>query len=218
MLTSHKKLAMTSATPGKTTLINHFLINDQWYIVDLPGYGYAQRGKQMQKQIRDIIESYILNRWQMTNLFLLIDCRLAPQKIDLEFMNWLGENEIPFSIVFTKLDKLSAAAGKKQIENIWLSCKKAGRNSHPFSAHRAPTAADEPSYSTILRSSTNSLCNVTTRNNRRRHHTPPNLTQHSAKQSWKRIPPDRRKKRMLTDTLALLRLTQSVIQPDDLHA
>lgn len=107
---------MTSATPGKTTLINHFLINDQWYIVDLPGYGYAQRGKQMQKQIRDIIESYILNRWQMTNLFLLIDCRLAPQKIDLEFMNWLGENEIPFSIVFTKLDKLSAAAGKKQIE------------------------------------------------------------------------------------------------------
>ena len=101
MLTSHKKLAMTSATPGKTTLINHFLINDQWYIVDLPGYGYAQRGKQMQKQIRDIIESYILNRWQMTNLFLLIDCRLAPQKIDLEF---------------TKLDKLSAAAGKKQIE------------------------------------------------------------------------------------------------------
>ena len=116
MLTSHKKLAMTSATPGKTTLITHFLINDQWYIVDLPGYGYAQRGKQMQKQIRDIIESYILNRWQMTNLFLLIDCRLAPQKIDLEFMNWLGENEIPFSIVFTKLDKLSAAAGKKQIE------------------------------------------------------------------------------------------------------
>ena len=186
MLTSHKKLAMTSATPGKTTLINHFLINDQWYIVDLPGYGYAQRGKQMQKQIRDIIESYILNRWQMTNLFLLIDCRLAPQKIDLEFMNWLGENEIPFSIVFTKLDKLSAAAGKKQIEKYMAILQESWEELPPVSAHRAPTAADEPSYSTILRSSTNSLCNVTTRNNRRRHHTPPNLTQHSAKQSWKK--------------------------------
>lgn len=107
---------MTSATPGKTTLINHFLINDQWYIVDLPGYGYAQRGKKMQQQIRDIIESYILNRQQMTNLFLLIDSRLDPQLIDLEFMTWLAEHEIPFAIVFTKLDKMSATAGKKQIE------------------------------------------------------------------------------------------------------
>lgn len=116
MLTKQKGLAMTSATPGKTTLINHFLINDQWYIVDLPGYGYAQRGKQMQKQIRDIIESYILGRQQMTNLFLLIDSRHDPQKIDLEFMQWLGENGVPFAIVFTKLDKLSSAAAKKQIE------------------------------------------------------------------------------------------------------
>ncbi len=116
MLTGRKGLAMTSATPGKTTLINHFLINDQWYIVDLPGYGYAQRGKKMQQQIRDIIESYILNRQQMTNLFLLIDSRLDPQLIDLEFMTWLAEHEIPFAIVFTKLDKMSATAGKKQIE------------------------------------------------------------------------------------------------------
>lgn len=116
MLTKQKGLAMTSATPGKTTLINHFLINDQWYIVDLPGYGYAQRGKQMQKQIRNIIESYILARQQMTNLFLLIDSRHDPQKIDLEFMQWLGENGVPFAIVFTKLDKLSSAAAKKQIE------------------------------------------------------------------------------------------------------
>jgi GTP-binding protein len=112
MLTRHKGLAMTSATPGKTTLINHFLINDSWYIVDLPGYGYAQRGKAQQQQIRRIIEDYILERQQMTNLFVLIDSRHEPQKIDLEFMEWLGENAVPFAIVFTKLDKLSSAAAK----------------------------------------------------------------------------------------------------------
>lgn len=112
MLTRHKGLAMTSSTPGKTTLINHFLINDEWYIVDLPGYGYAQRGKEMQRKIRKIIEDYILERGQMTNLFLLIDSRHEPQKIDLEFMEWLGENGVPFSIVFTKLDKMSSNAGK----------------------------------------------------------------------------------------------------------
>lgn len=112
MLTGHKGLAMTSSTPGKTLLINHFLINDEWYIVDLPGYGYAQRGKKQQAEIRKIIEDYILEREQMTNLFVLIDSRHEPQKIDLEFMEWLGENEVPFAIVFTKLDKLSSAAAK----------------------------------------------------------------------------------------------------------
>lgn len=106
MLTGRKGLAMTSATPGKTMLINHFLINNSWYIVDLPGYGYARRGMKGQDQIRTIIEDYILEREQMTNLFLLIDSRLEPQKIDLEFMEWLGENGIPFSIIFTKADKL----------------------------------------------------------------------------------------------------------------
>lgn len=115
-LTGCKNLAMTSSTPGKTMLINHFLINDEWYIVDLPGYGYAQRGKDSRKKLQQIIEDYILNRQQMTNLFLLIDSRHKPQKIDLEFMEWLGENGIPFSIVFTKLDKLSSSAGKKSIE------------------------------------------------------------------------------------------------------
>lgn len=114
MLTGRKGLAMTSSTPGKTTLINHFLINEEWYIVDLPGYGYAQRGKKMQEQIRHIIEDYILERCQMTTLFVLIDSRHDPQKIDLEFMEWLGENEVPFAIVFTKLDKMSAAAAKIQ--------------------------------------------------------------------------------------------------------
>lgn len=106
MLTGRKGLAMTSATPGKTMLINHFLIDDNWYIVDLPGYGYARRGMKGKEQIRKIIEDYILEREQMTNLFVLIDSRLEPQKIDLEFMEWLGENGIPFSIVFTKADKI----------------------------------------------------------------------------------------------------------------
>lgn len=116
MLTGRSSLAKTSQTPGKTMLINHFIINKSWYIVDLPGYGYAQRGKKAQEQLREIIESYILGRAQMTNLFLLIDSRHAPQKIDLEFMEWLGENEVPFSIVFTKLDKLGVNAGKLKIE------------------------------------------------------------------------------------------------------
>ena len=106
MLTSRKGLAMTSSTPGKTMLINHFLINKNWYLVDLPGYGYARRGQKGKNQIRTIIEDYILEREQMTNLFVLIDSRLEPQKIDLEFMEWLGENGVPFAIVFTKADKL----------------------------------------------------------------------------------------------------------------
>lgn len=114
MLTGKKGLAMTSATPGKTMLINHFLVNDSWYIVDLPGYGYARRSKADRDRLEGIIKSYILNRPQMTNLFLLIDSRHAPQKIDLEFMEWLGENGVPFSIVFTKMDKLSATAGERQ--------------------------------------------------------------------------------------------------------
>ncbi len=108
MLTGRKGLAMTSATPGKTMLINHFLINSNWYIVDLPGYGYARRGQQGVAQIQRIIEDYILKREQMTNLFLLIDSRLDPQSIDLEFMEWLGEHGVPFSIVFTKSDKLKS--------------------------------------------------------------------------------------------------------------
>ncbi len=106
MLTGRNKLALTSSTPGKTMLINHFLINNSWYIVDLPGYGYARRGHKGQNQIRTVIEDYILEREQMTNLFVLIDSRHEPQKIDIEFMEWLGENGIPFSIVFTKADKL----------------------------------------------------------------------------------------------------------------
>lgn len=107
MLTGYNKLAKTSATPGKTMLINHFLINDEWYLIDLPGYGYAKRGKAEQEKLTEMITGYILDREQMVNLFLLIDSRHEPQRIDLEFMEWLGENGIPFSIVFTKADKLS---------------------------------------------------------------------------------------------------------------
>ena len=117
MLTARKGLAMTSATPGKTMLINHFLINKNWYLVDLPGYGYARRGQKGKDQIRTIIEDYILEREQMTNLFVLIDSRLEPQNIDLEFMEWLGENGIPFSIIFTKADKLKGGRLKMNINN-----------------------------------------------------------------------------------------------------
>jgi GTP-binding protein len=116
MLCNRKDLAMTSSRPGKTLLINHFLINNNWHLVDLPGYGYATAGKKMRDQLQDIIESYILHREQLTCLFLLIDSRHEPQKIDLEFMEWLGENGVPFSIVFTKLDKLPHAKGKSNVQ------------------------------------------------------------------------------------------------------
>ena len=115
MLTGRKNLAMTSSTPGKTMLINHFLVNDKWYIVDLPGYGYARRGKESRGQLQRIIEGYILRRPQMTNLFVLIDSRHEPQKIDMEFFEWLGENGVPFSIVFTKTDRLSRQAADRNV-------------------------------------------------------------------------------------------------------
>ena len=113
MLCNRKGLAMTSSKPGKTLLINHFLINNEWHLVDLPGYGYASTGKAMREKLKDIIESYILYREQLTSIFVLVDCRHEPQKIDLEFIAWLGENGVPFSIVFTKLDKLSNVRQKE---------------------------------------------------------------------------------------------------------
>ncbi len=116
MLARQNKLAMTSSTPGKTLLINHFLVNDAWYLVDLPGYGYAKRGKAQQEKLKDIISDYILGRSQMTLLFLLIDSRHEPQKIDLEFIEWLGENGVPFAIVFTKADKLTRGQLNTNIE------------------------------------------------------------------------------------------------------
>ena len=121
MLTNHKGLAKTSATPGKTLLINHFLINNEWYIVDLPGYGFAKRSKSVQRSIEEMISSYILRREQLVNVFLLIDVRHHPQKIDTEFMTWLGENGIPFSIVFTKADKLSATQLRQNVDSYMKS-------------------------------------------------------------------------------------------------
>ena len=109
MLSRNKKLAKTSATPGKTLLINHFIINKEWYLVDLPGYGFAKRSKKEVAKLDQMIRSYILGREQLVNVFVLVDVRLEPQAIDLEFINWLGLSSIPFAIVFTKADKLTAA-------------------------------------------------------------------------------------------------------------
>lgn len=123
MLTKNPKLAMTSATPGKTLLINHFLINKEWYLVDLPGYGYAQRGKKMMEKIQKLIEYYVLERKQMTCLFVLIDSRLEPQCIDLEFIEWLGENGIPFALIFTKADKQSVGKTKASVNRFLNTLK-----------------------------------------------------------------------------------------------
>ena len=132
MLTGRKGLAMTSATPGKTMLINHFLINKSWYIVDLPGYSYARRGQKGNSQIQRIIEDYILEREQMTNLFVLIDSRLDPQVIDIEFMGWLGEHGIPFSIVFTKGDKLKGGRLNSNIQQYLKKLKEQWEELPPY--------------------------------------------------------------------------------------
>ena len=116
MLCGRKNLAKTSATPGKTLLINHFIINKEWYLVDLPGYGYAKRSKKEIARLDQMIRSYILQRQQLVNVFVLIDIRLEPQKIDLEFIEWLGASSIPFSLVFTKADKLTAGKAKANLE------------------------------------------------------------------------------------------------------
>ena len=126
MICRNRKLAKTSATPGKTMLINHFIINKEWYLVDLPGYGYAKRSKSEIDKLDRMIRSYILQRQQLTCVFTLVDVRLEPQKIDLEFINWLGQSSIPFSIVFTKADKLNVtkvqsniAAYKRTLSETW---------------------------------------------------------------------------------------------------
>ena len=126
MLCNHKGLAKTSATPGKTLLINHFIINNEWYLVDLPGYGYAKRSKTVQKNLEQMITQYILMREELVNLFVLIDIRHEQQKIDREFVDWLGESGVPFAIIFTKADKLTptrakanAAAWMKALGDSW---------------------------------------------------------------------------------------------------
>lgn len=132
MLTGRTALAKTSATPGKTLLINHFIINNSWYIVDLPGYGFAKRSKESREKFQKMIESYILHRMQMTNLFVLVDSRHKPQKIDLEFMEWLGENGVPFSIVFTKMDKLGKVAGPRNVQEYLNVLKETWEELPPY--------------------------------------------------------------------------------------
>lgn len=123
MLCKHKSLAKTSATPGKTLLINHFIINNEWYLVDLPGYGFAKRSKTVQKKLDQMITSYILQREQLVNTFVLVDIRHDPMKIDIDFINWLGESSVPFSIIFTKADKLGPVRAKQNAAK-WMNTLK----------------------------------------------------------------------------------------------
>jgi GTP-binding protein len=115
LLTGQKKLAKISSTPGKTQLINHFVINDEWYLVDLPGYGYAKASKSARSTWEKFIADYLSKRKTLMNIFVLLDSRLEPQKIDMEFINWCGEKQLPFVMVFTKIDKLSSSALQKNL-------------------------------------------------------------------------------------------------------
>jgi len=124
MLVNRKNLAKTSATPGKTQTINHFVIDDKWYLVDLPGYGYASVGKSAKQAWPIMIENYIKNRETLLNTFVLIDCRLDPQANDLDFVNWIGKKQLPFSLVFTKIDKLSKGALMKTVGTWERALKK----------------------------------------------------------------------------------------------
>lgn len=119
MLCNHKGLAKTSSMPGKTLLINHFIINNEWYLVDLPGYGFAKRSKNERQKLENMIRGYILQREQLVNVFVLVDIRHEQQAIDREFIDWMGTSSIPFAIVFTKADKLSAAKAKQNVET-WM--------------------------------------------------------------------------------------------------
>ena len=119
MLCNHKNLAKTSATPGKTLLINHFIINNEWYLVDLPGYGFAKRSKSVQQKITNMITSYILQREQLINTFVLVEIRHEQQKIDREFIDWLGQSNVPFAIIFTKADKLGPVRARQNAE-AWM--------------------------------------------------------------------------------------------------
>ena len=134
MMTNNKKLAKTSSTPGKTQLINHFIINNEWYLVDLPGYGYARTSKKTKKVFQKFITDYFVKRSQLVCAFVLVDSRHAPQKIDLEFMEWIGTNSIPFAIIFTKTDKLK--------KGEW------DRNFKVYSSKMMETWAEMPEYFT----------------------------------------------------------------------
>ena len=142
MLVDRKNLAKTSGKPGKTQLINHFKINDNWFLVDLPGYGYAQLSKTKRKTFQKFITDYFFNRKQLVCTFLLVDCRHEPQKIDLEFMRFLGENEIPFCIVFTKSDKLNSSKINKTLQVYQQKVLQSGWESMPQHFVTSATSKD----------------------------------------------------------------------------
>ena len=139
MLTGRKGLAMTSSTPGKTMLINHFHINGEWYLVDLPGYGYAKRSKQATEALGHLIRRYVLERSALTCLFVLIDSRLKPQKIDMEFIRFLGENGVPFAIVFTKADKISGSASAGNVKAFLSALSEEWEELPPHFVTASPT-------------------------------------------------------------------------------
>lgn len=132
MLVGQKNLAKVSARPGKTQLINHFVIDEAWYLVDLPGYGYAKTANTVKNKFQKLISEYILKRENLYCLFVLIDIRHEPQKIDLEFLSWLGENQIPFALIFTKADKLGKVSAQKNIADYNAELKKYWEELPPF--------------------------------------------------------------------------------------
>ena len=145
MLTGRASLAKTSFSPGKTILINHFLINQQWYLVDLPGYGFAKRSKIMQQKFQRMIDTYVRQRETLFNLFLLIDSSITPQQIDLSFIQFLGENQVPFSIVFTKTDKSRRGSVPKNIQKFLSVLKETWEELPPYYSvsSRKNTGRDE---------------------------------------------------------------------------
>ncbi len=153
-LTNNRKLAKTSGTPGKTQLINHFLINDQWYLVDLPGYGYAKISKVMRAGLEKMIMEYLLKRLNLINTFILVDSRHAPQKLDIELFEKYGANQLPFTIIFTKVDKLT----KNQLEkNISAYKKKLQEQWEELPPIIISSAVDKRGLEQLLKSIENSL-------------------------------------------------------------
>jgi GTP-binding protein len=141
MLMGNKSLAKTSGTPGKTQLINHFIVNEKWYLVDLPGYGYAKVSKYQREKFQKIISDYLLKRTSLTLVFVLLDSRLDPQKIDLEFINWCGENQVPITMVFTKIDKLSSAELNRNLAKYKKELLKTWEEIPPLFATSATSAS-----------------------------------------------------------------------------
>lgn len=160
MLTNRKNLAKTSGRPGKTQLINHFKINNTWFLVDLPGYGYARVSKNTKKVFQKFITQYFEKRHQLVSAFVLVDIRHEPQSIDMEFMQWMGENAIPFAIIFTKADKLKPGAIDRNVEDYSKKCLKFGKKCLPFSLLHQQTVPEKINFWNILMVLTNRCGNL----------------------------------------------------------